>query len=104
MSEYEGRKDDSEKSRWDLLPYDALEQISDVLTYGAKKYEEHNWKKVPKSKGRYFAAAMRHLTAWFRGERLDPESGHPHLAHAACCLLFLMWFDNQGEDHDSAKD
>lgn len=26
-------------------------------------------------------------------ERLDPESGLPHLAHAACCLLFALELD-----------
>jgi hypothetical protein len=91
----EGKKFDQDKSRWDLLPFGALEQVAQVITYGAKKYEPENWKKVPESRGRYFAASLRHLTAWFRGEKLDPESGLPHLAHAACCLLFLMWFDNQ---------
>lgn len=26
----------------------------------------------------------------------DAESGEPHLAHAACCLLFLLWFERDG--------
>ncbi|WP_228144548.1 dATP/dGTP diphosphohydrolase domain-containing protein [Moraxella lacunata] len=26
-------------------------------------------------------------------EMVDGESGLPHLAHAVCCLIFLMWFD-----------
>jgi len=33
---------------------------------------------------------LRHLTAWWAGEDLDPESGLHHLAHAACCLMFLL--------------
>ena len=27
------------------------------------------------------------------GEQLDPESKLPHLAHAVCCLLFILWFE-----------
>jgi hypothetical protein len=31
------------KSRLELLPSAALEQIAEVLTYGAAKYEANNW-------------------------------------------------------------
>lgn len=83
-----GRKDDTDKLRWDLLP-ESLEDVVKVLTFGAKKYSPDGWKQVPEAQPRYFAATMRHLWAWRRGEDLDPESGLPHLAHAACCVLFL---------------
>lgn len=86
----EGRKNDAGKPRWDLIPYDALGSVVDVLTYGASKYGAWNWTRVPESRDRYFAAAMRHLVAWRSGEANDPESGLPHLAHAACCVLFLI--------------
>lgn len=36
---------------------------------------------------------MRHLTAWWGGEKSDPESGEHHLAHLGCCVIFLLWFD-----------
>lgn len=88
-----GRKDDAAKPMWDLLPYGEVEKIVEVLTFGAKKYAPDNWKKVPDAQRRYFAAMMRHLTAHQRGEDNDPESGLSHLAHAGCCLLFLMHFD-----------
>lgn len=91
MSEF--TKYDGEKRRYDLVPYDALEQIIEVLEYGANKYSDHNWKKC-EDPVRYFTAAMRHLTAWIRGERLDQESGLPHLAHAGCCVLFLIGLTN----------
>jgi hypothetical protein len=29
------------------------------------------------------------------GAKADPESGLPHLAHAVCCVLFLLWFDER---------
>lgn len=84
-----GVKLDSEKLRYDLLPPLAEEAVVGVLTYGARKYAPDNWRKVPDASDRYFAAARRHLASWRKGERVDPESGHPHLAHAICCLLFL---------------
>jgi hypothetical protein len=89
----DGRKYDSGKRRWDLLPYKSIGCVVDVLTYGAKKYDPNNWQKVPDAKNRYFAAAMRHITAWWEGEKFDPESGIHHLGHAMCNLIFLMWFD-----------
>ena len=85
------------KRLWDLLPWPEIGQIVDVLTYGAKKYEKNNWQNVADSRSRYFAAMMRHMTAWFAGERIDPESGYSHLSHAGCCLLFIMWGDNNPE-------
>ena len=54
-----------------------------------------NWKYVENGKERYFNAAMRHLTAWWEGEKKDPETGESHLAHTVCCLFFLLWLDNK---------
>lgn len=92
-----GKKFDTGKLRWDLLPYDAVEDIVAVLTFGARKYDDDNWKYVTPAKPRYFAATMRHLVAWFGGEKLDKETGINHLAHAACCILFLLWGDKKVE-------
>jgi hypothetical protein len=87
MTEF--KKYDQDKLRYDLLPTKPLEEVVGVLTYGASKYDAENWHKC-KSQRRYFAAAMRHAWAWFAGETNDPESGYHHLAHAVCCLLFLI--------------
>lgn len=95
----EGRKFDIGKVRWSLLPYGTMEEVLTVLEYGAQKYAENNWKKVPDAQRRYYDAAMRHLDAWRHGEEVDPESGSSHLAHAVCCLMFMMWFDKYGEEH-----
>ena len=61
-----GRKDDAGKRPWHLLPWESAGLIG---------------------------ATIRHLTAWRSGERLDPESGLPHLAHAACSVLFMLAID-----------
>lgn len=92
----EARKDDQGKARFDLVPDLAESAIVDVLTYGARKYGENRWRGLPNARGRYFAAARRHLSAWRRGESLD-ESGLPHLAHAAVSLLFLLELELTGE-------
>lgn len=92
-----GRKHDAEKDRWDLLPYSAIQEVVKVLTFGARKYGPENWKDVPDARRRYFAASQRHTIAWWSGEKIDPEWGLNHLAHACCCLLFLLWLDQQPE-------
>ncbi len=89
----EGRKDDSGKPRWDLLPFGALEEVARVLTFGARKYADDNWKKVPDLRRRYLAASLRHVYSWRKGEAKDPETGLHHLAHAACCLLFVLSYE-----------
>jgi hypothetical protein len=93
-----GDKLDDGKRRWDLLPWRELGMVVDALTYGARKYSHNGWKGV--SEDRYRAALMRHLSAYFSGERADRESGLHHLAHAGCCLLFIMWHDNGGSDDE----
>ena len=76
-----------------LLPWGALVEVGRVMTFGAKKYAPGNWTKVSDARARYFDALHRHLAAWAQGERLDPEFGLHHLAHASCCLLFLLAFE-----------
>ena len=87
------------KTRFDLIPFAAVGEIADVLAYGAEKYEANNWARGT-NWGRYFAALCRHLFAWWGGEDKDPETGFSHLAHAGCCLIFLMEYqrNNWGTD------
>ena len=92
-----GLKYDSEKPRWDLLPLDIIEEIVKVLTIGAQKYDDDNWRKVENGKKRYYAAMMRHIKDYQSGEMLDPETGLPHLAHAGCCLIFIMGLEKEGK-------
>lgn len=85
-----GRKFDAGKLDYTLVPFDAMDEIVKVLDFGAKKYDRDNWRHVANADQRYQAAAFRHLTAYAKGERTDPETGLSHLAHIGCCILFLL--------------
>jgi len=94
----EGRKDDNGKLRYDLVPKGTWAKVVAVITFGAGKYGDENWHMVvEKNPEKYYAAALRHVEAWWDGEKNDPESGEHHLAHAICCALFLMWADLEKE-------
>jgi len=85
-----GVKHDQEKERYDLVPVLALEEVAKVLTAGAMKYDDENWRKVPNGTRRYFSAAQRHL-AWVRkGQTHDQETKLHHYAHAITNLMFLL--------------
>jgi hypothetical protein len=91
----EGKKYDNGKLRWSLVPPGVMEDYIKVLEYGAVKYDVNNWQRVPNATTRYYDAAMRHIDAWWQGEMDDPETGMCHLAHAMCCISFLMWIEKE---------
>jgi hypothetical protein len=93
-----GIKYDLDKPDYSLIPPKALDDVVKVLTLGAQKYSRDNWKMLKNARMRYFAAAMRHLWARFRGELYDKESGIDHGAHAVCCILFMMEMTNENID------
>ena len=92
-------KFDTDKLPLNLLSTEAMNQTAAVLKFGAIKYAEHNWRKGF-AWSRPLAAAMRHITAFNDGEDIDPESGLSHLAHAACCIMFLLEFQKTHPELD----
>lgn len=93
----DGTKYDTGKPRWDLLPVEEVEDVVKVFTFGAAKYQPYNWQLVKGARWRYLSAMFRHVAEWMKGNRIDKETGLPHLAHAATNLLFLAWFDRHGD-------
>ncbi len=87
-----GKKFDEGKLDWTLLPWTSLSEVVEVLQTGVSKYGRDNWKDV-NPPCRYVKACFRHLISWVSGQADDPETGKSHLAHAVCCLLFLIWFE-----------
>lgn len=91
MSTDEGKKLDDDKLPMHLLSPAFLKEIAKVSRFGAKKYEDRNWEKGIKF-SRVYAAAMRHLLAFWDGEDIDMESCLTHLAHASTCLMYLVHY------------
>jgi hypothetical protein len=95
-----GIKHDHGKTRLDLIPYEALEQIGKVLAFGATKYGEANWAEGI-SYSRLLGAALRHVNQFNAGEDTDAESGISHIAHAGCNIVFLLWMIANRPDMDN---
>ena len=98
MNVANGIKNDKGKARWDLVEFEELDKMVGVLTLGAQKYEEDNWKKVDNPKERYFSALMRHVSAWKRGEVVDEDDGLSHMAHVMANAMFLMYFEEKDRE------
>jgi len=86
-----GVKLDEEKPRLDLIPPETLENLGRVLTWGANKYGDDNWKALDNLQSRYAAAMLRHYAAWQKGEKYDPESGLSHTTHMLASAMFIDW-------------
>lgn len=93
-----GRKFDSGKPMYSLLPTNALEEVVKVLTVGAVRYNEpigqENWRLVPDADFRYYNATQRHIMAVKKGERLDLDkdgSKGTNCYHLACAITSLMF-------------
>jgi len=97
-----GAKDDKSKPRPTLVFRgfaDALAEVVEVATFGARKYTDDGWSKVPNGIARYHDAMYRHLKEW---DGVDPESGRSHLAHAAWNLLAVMQLlHNEAQEEQS---
>lgn len=92
----EFQKHDQGKPRYSLIPPLAEEEMVKVLTFGANKYAPNNWQNVD-DMSRYVDAALRHIASYRKGERNDAETNLHHLAHAMCCLAFIVDLEKQNE-------
>jgi len=81
-----------------LFPGNGVLRVTEVLTFGAKKYAANQWQKVPNAVERYTDALYRHWLMCLGGEVNDLESGLPHLAHLACNAMFLLHFREETPD------
>jgi Domain of unknown function (DUF5664) len=98
--------------RYDLFPFDALDEIARVYGCGAKKYDDHNWLKGYKW-GLSVQALLRHVSRFMQGEERvppaapgepeDPTTGCHHLACAAWHCLTLITYSKRRLGTDDRK-
>ena len=95
-----GRKDDSGKCQFGLIPVDALWELGKVYTVGASKYDPWNWANGIKY-SRVYDALLRHLFKWWwHKEQNDPETNCHHLASVAWAAFTLMHYELNKEKYN----
>lgn len=94
-----GIKHDQNKPDMALLSSIALIKVAEVMTFGKNKYSANNWR-GGFLWSRPLSAALRHIFAYLGGQDKDPETGISHLAHACCCLMFVLEFENTHKELD----
>ncbi len=90
------------KAPYELIPFKALHEVVAVLAFGKEKYSANQWREVEDTQG-FLGAALRHITAWQRGHKVDDETGIDHLAHAACNLLFIQELKYIKEEKENGR-
>lgn len=83
------------KPRFELVDPAALLALAMVLTSGAKKYGDQDWRRIRDSRV-FVGSAHRHLNQAQRGLVVDPESALPHSVHLMANAMFLTSLDLQG--------
>lgn len=95
-------KYDGEKVRMELIPASAIEALGRAMTYGSKKYDDHNW-----ANGfewdRLVGSLLRHVNAWRAGQDLDPESGLSHIDHVMANAAMLAAHIEEGLGNDNRR-
>lgn len=82
------------KLRWDLLDWDVIQELVEIMDHGARKHKPWDWL-IGAPYSVYFAALCRHLFAWWGGQTLDPDSGKNHLCHVMACAMILVSYQKR---------
>lgn len=83
---------DQGKGRYDLIPWEAIEELAKHCEVGALKYGERNCEKgIPISS--LIDSAFRHLSKYMQGA--DDE---PHLRAALWNIAFAIWTEKERPD------
>lgn len=88
--EERGLRYNNGKLKWSLVDYNALEPLVEVLEFGSKKYNPHNWKKGLLVTN-ICDSMLRHIYSFLNGENLDEESKLSHVGHILANAMFLSY-------------
>lgn len=78
------------------VPANVTAEVGLAMLEGALKYGRHNYRVIGVRASVYYDAALRHLTRWWEGEDIDPDSGLPHLVKALASLYVVRDSQHMG--------
>lgn len=79
-----------------LLDGKAMLNLCATLKYGASRYEDNNWRRIPLRD--HLNHALQHIFAYLAGNTQDQ-----HLDHAFCRMMFVIAQKEDGEEYDARK-
>jgi hypothetical protein len=79
----------TKKVPFSVLPWKVIAEVALALLEGARKYGRHNWRVAGVRASVYVDASMRHLTDFWEGTDVDPDSGLNHITKAIAGLVVL---------------
>lgn len=85
-----GGKQSKSPYRFDLIDAPAIFDLAERLAYGAERYEEENWRKIPEKD--HLNHALVHIYAHIGGDNQDK-----HLEAAFCRLMMALAIEHQGD-------
>ena len=77
-----------------------FQTVSEVLQYGASKYNDRNWERGMLW-SQCYNSGMRHLIESLHGKIRDEESDLPHLSHFLCNIFFLVEYAKTCPEFDN---
>lgn len=79
----------TKKTPFTVIPFTVLWELGCALLEGARKYGRHNYRVAGVRGSVYIDASMRHLSSWWEGEDIDPDSGLSHITKAIASLTVM---------------
>lgn len=80
----------TKKVSFSVLPWRVLINVALAMMEGALKYGRHNYRAAGVRASVYFDAVVgRHLTDWWEGTDIDPDSGLHHIDKAIAGLMVM---------------
>lgn len=72
-----------------VIPFSVLWELACALLEGGRKYGRHNYRVAGVRGSVYIDATFRHLSQWWEGEDIDPDSGLSHITKAIASLTVM---------------
>lgn len=100
---YDAGKPSAWRGLIDYFPRAAM-AVSEISSFGARKYAWAGWENVDEGFERYSDAMVRHLLKESMGEEIDPDSGLLHAAHTAWGALARLELKLREMENDDNQD